>query len=195
MSARQQNRQLPCPHYPDCASCAWIGTPYGEQLARKRLLTCDAVHRYESLRHVEVPPLVGSPRAFGYRNQVKLVPRRSRHGLLLGVYRPGTHQVVDVSSCPVHEPLINRVLAAIRRELEEQDPPIYDERRRTGWLRYVVVRTSRWKKCAQVVLVVRARGHRGTRRLTSAVRRIRGVRSVLLNVNAAPGNEARRGSV
>lgn len=135
-----------------------------------------------------MPPTGGSPRPFGYRNQAKLVVRRARRGLLFGIYRPGTHQVVDISRCPVHQALIAAVLAALRLAAERHAVPVYDERTAAGWLRYVVVRTSAWKKCAQVILVVRDRGFRGERAFLDSVRRISGVRSVVLNVNPSPGN-------
>ncbi len=180
--------ETPCPHYPDCVGCVLIGTPYGEQLQRKQARVEAALHGYASLAELAVPAVVGSPQAFGYRNQAKLVARRAGRGLLLGMYRPGTHQVVDIARCPVHDPLIASVLAAVRGELERRDVPVYDERTGDGWLRYVIVRSSRFKHAAQVILVARDRSFKGERQLTRAVSQIRGVTSVVLNLNPTRGN-------
>jgi 23S rRNA (uracil1939-C5)-methyltransferase len=177
-----------CPHDPDCVGCAFVGLAYGEQLARKRRRVVDELAAYPSLAHLDVPSTVGSPRPFGYRNQAKLVARRARRGLLFGIYRPGTHQVVDISRCPVHQPLINDTLAALRFAVLRHEVPIHDERTGEGWLRYVVLRTSAWKRCAQVILVVRDRNFPGEKKFLESVRRIRGVRSVVLNVNVSSGN-------
>jgi 23S rRNA (uracil1939-C5)-methyltransferase len=179
---------LPCAHYPDCVSCALIGTPYGEQLRRKRELVRAALTAYPSLAALDVPEVVGSPRAFGYRNQAKLVARRSGRGLLLGVYRPGTHEVVDIRRCPVHHPLITVVIDAVARVLEHFRISTYDERTHAGTLRYVVVRVSTWAKTAQVILVTRDRLLPRTRDVVRALMRIRGVRSVVHNINPEPGN-------
>ncbi|OFV91120.1 MAG: 23S rRNA (uracil-5-)-methyltransferase RumA [Acidobacteria bacterium RBG_16_68_9] len=143
---------------------------------------------YASLAKLHVPRPIGSPRAFGYRNQAKLVARRARRGLLLGVYRPGTHQVVDISACPVHAPLINMVLAGVRQAVERADVPVYDERTGSGWLRYVAVRVSQWQKTAQVILVVRERLPAMERVLGPALHRLRRVVSVVLSVNPTRGN-------
>jgi len=179
---------LPCPHYPECVGCALIGTPYGEQLRRKRELVRAALLRYPSLAALEIPDVIGSPRAFGYRNQVKLVTRRARRGLLLGIYRPGSHQVVDIRQCPVHHPLIPQVLEAVARVVEHHQLPTYDERTQTGTLRYVVVRVSTWAKTAQVILVTRDPVLPHARDIVRALLRVRGVRSIVHNINAAPGN-------
>jgi 23S rRNA (uracil1939-C5)-methyltransferase len=137
---------------------------------------------------VPIGAIVGSPRVFGYRNQAKLVARRSRRGLLLGVYRPGTHEVVDISRCPVHDPRITQVLAGVRQAIAATDPPIYDERTGSGWLRYVVIRASAWKHSAQVILVVRDRTWSGEAALLGRLRRLPSVRSVALNLNRSQGN-------
>ena len=178
----------PCPHFPHCVGCALIGIPYGEQLRRKRALVVEALRPYPSLAALAVPEVVGSPRAFGYRNQAKLVARRARRGLLLGIYRPGTHQVVDIRHCPVHHPLITPVIDAVARIVDHYDIPTYDERACSGTLRYVVVRISTWAKTAQVILVTRERLLPHAREIVRAFRRVRRVCSVVQNINAAPGN-------
>ena len=148
----------------------------------------EALRQYPSLAALDIPEVVGSPRAFGYRNQAKLVARRAGRGLLLGVYRPGTHQVVDIRHCPVHHPLITPVIDAVARVVEHFNIPTYDERTHAGTLRHVVVRVSTWAKTAQVILVTRERLLPHTRDVVRALLRIRGVRSVVQNINAEPGN-------
>lgn len=177
-----------CPHAPDCAGCALIGTAYTQQLAIKRDRVVAALGAYARLAGVQIGAIGGSPRVFGYRNQVKLVARRARHGLLLGVYRPGSHQVVDVSRCAVHEPRVTQVLTGVRQAIEATQAPIYDERTGSGWLRYVAVRTSAWKHSAQIILVVRDRQWSGEAALLGRLRRLPSVRSVALNLNRSQGN-------
>jgi 23S rRNA (uracil1939-C5)-methyltransferase len=177
-----------CPHAPDCVGCPLYGLPYGEQLRRKHAEVTAAFAAYPRLAGAMVPAPIGSPRLFGYRNQVKLVARRAQRGLLLGIYRPATHQVVDIAACPVHDPRITTALRQIRQILDELATPVYDERRGSGWLRYVVVRSSAWRRAVEVILVVRDRTWTGERGLVRRLRRARGVASVVLNLNPSPGN-------
>jgi 23S rRNA (uracil1939-C5)-methyltransferase len=80
------------------------------------------------------------------------------------------------------------VLAGVRSELERHDVPAFDERSGTGWLRYLIVRSSRWKHAAQVILVARDRELPGLRTLARGIARVRGVGGVVLNLNPDPGN-------
>ena len=156
-------------------------------MQRKRVALATALARHQELGAVEVPELIGSPKAFGYRTQAKLVLRRARRGVLAGIYRPGTHQVVDISRCPVHHPLVNQVVEALRDEIEARDLSIYDERSHDGLLRYLVVRVSAWQKRAQLILVGTSSAVPAA--LAKALRaRVRGLASVVLNLNAEPGN-------
>jgi 23S rRNA (uracil1939-C5)-methyltransferase len=180
--------QVACPHFPRCVGCALTGKAYGEQLRIKRTSVVDAFASYRQLADICVPEVIGSPRLFGYRNQAKLVARRARGRLLLGVYRPGTHQVVDISACVVHQPMITAVVARVRQALTAAQVPAYDERTGAGWLRYLLVRTSAWQREAHVTLVVRDRSWDGERALLQQLHRLRGVSGVSLNLNPTPGN-------
>jgi 23S rRNA (uracil-5-)-methyltransferase RumA len=178
----------PCVHFPNCFGCALIGTPYGEQLRIKEQRVRAACAAYPSLAAATIGEIVGSPKAFGYRNQVKLVVRQAGRGLLVGVYRPGSHEVVDIRHCPVHHPLIAPVLEAVAEVVGRAEIPVYDEGTRRGALRYVVVRVSTWRRAVQVIVVTAVQTVPHLRDLVRALLRVRGVASVVQNVNADPGN-------
>ena len=161
--------------------------PYPKQLARKQELVRAALARHESLSAVRRLPIRAAPRPFGYRALVKLVARRGRLGLRLGVYRPGTHDVADIRRCAAHHPAANETLAALGAILERLRVPTYDERRRKGWLRYVIVRVGAERR-VQLVLVVRDRSYARERELARALMGLRGVAGVVLNLNDDPGN-------
>ena len=181
-------RGAPCPQHPRCHGCPLIGLAYTEQLRRKQRAVEAALASALGPGAVEMLPILGSHRPFGYRNQAKLVLRRTRLGVLAGLYAPGTHHVVDGRSCPVHHPAINRILMAATTLLTDEGIPIYDENSGTGMLRYLVVRYSFWLRQAQVILVSAKLpagiGHfvRGLRR------RCRALKSVALNLNPTRGN-------
>jgi len=95
---------------------------------------------------------------------------------------------VDARACAVHHPAINQVVAATVELLERGGASIYDERSRRGALRYLVVRHSFWQRRTQLVFVA-AEQPVGLGALLRALRRrCRTVASVVLNMNASPGN-------
>ncbi len=169
--------------------------PYAEQLLRKRAALEAALGDEPELARLPIGPVVPSARPFGYRHQAKLVlrarrrPRRGGREVLLGIYRPRTHSVAPADRCPVHHPRLRRLLADVRKEVEDLGIPIYDERRREGALRYVVARTSSWLGESQLTLVSAIDRPPGLRPLLERLRRAHpDLRSVVLCVNPTHGN-------
>ncbi len=179
---------VPCPHYPRCDGCPLIGTPYAAQLRRKHEAVRAALAAAGLDAGGDLLPIVGARTPFGYRNQAKLVLRQTRVGVVAGLYAPGTHRVVDARACPVHHPALNRVVASVLALLDRGGASIYDERRATGALRYLVVRYSFWQRCTQVVLVTAERVAGIGEFVRALRRRCPSVRGLVLNINPTPGN-------
>lgn len=183
-----------CAHFPDCVGCPWVGTAYGEQLRRKETLLREALAGRPALAGVRPEKISGSPLPFGYRNQAKLVFRRRRvpggSEVLLGVYRPGTHSVMPAHLCAVHDPGLRALLAALREQVEELAIPIFDERARTGALRYALARRSRASGRVHLTLVsAAAEVPRLDRLLAGLGRAVPDLEAAFLCVNPTPGNE------
>ena len=180
-----------CPHYPGgCrAGCAWIDVPYPEQLARKQKIVAEALNAYASLRHIEVPAVVASPRRLGYRARVKLVARGGAAAPVAGLYLPASHRVVDISSCPVHPEPVNRVVQYLKKQIERLGIAPYDERDDSGELRYVDIRYSFFSREIVLTLVTRhAQLPRGTELARALARRFGFIAGVAQNINEDPGN-------
>src|SRR5918996_1328222 len=179
----------PCPHYPNCIGCPFVDIPYPEQLARKRDIVREAFATLPSLAGVEIPPAVPSPRRLGYRGRVKLVVRKNRNGVAIGLYVPGSHRVIDISSCPVHPRPVNRVIQYLKRKVIELGIMPYDERNDSGDLRYVDLRYSFARREVSVTLITRhgvfAQGDNLARSLQ---RKFSFVAGVIQNVNESRGN-------
>jgi tRNA/tmRNA/rRNA uracil-C5-methylase (TrmA/RlmC/RlmD family) len=69
------------------------------------------------------------------------------------MFEAGSHRVVTIPNCVIHEPLINRVSAFVRRALVDADVPPYVEATHRGTARYLQVVVERATRTAQVVLV------------------------------------------
>ncbi len=69
------------------------------------------------------------------------------------MFQLGTHRVVPIPDCSIHHPLINRVVAVVRRSLVDADVSSYAEAAHAGLARYLQVVVERSTQTAQVVLV------------------------------------------
>jgi 23S rRNA (uracil1939-C5)-methyltransferase len=91
--------------------------------------------------------------ALGYRHRVRLAVRGRSRSPKVGLFRLGTHQVVDIPSCPIHHPLVNHVAQHAKRALRDTQVPPYSDARRLGTVRYLQVVVERATRTAQVVVV------------------------------------------
>jgi 23S rRNA (uracil1939-C5)-methyltransferase len=179
----------PCPHYPHCVGCRFIDLPYPEQVIRKRQLVTRAFAPYPSLSNVAVPEVLPAPRRLGYRARVKLVARKTRGEIALGLYVPGTHRVIDISSCPVHPKSINDVIRYLKHKCQELGVEPYDERNDSGQLRFLDFRQSFARRQLIVTLVTRhAAFPQGGVLSRSLMRRFGFVAGVVQNINETKGN-------
>ena len=192
---KPEGRAVPCVHFPYCVGCPLVGEAYPAQLEAKgdRLRVALAAH--PELADVRLDPPAGSPAAFGYRNQAKLVFRSrvvrpsGQREVLLGVYKPGTHSVLPADACIVHHRLLQPVLRGLRSEVERLGIPIFDERTRAGALRYALARASTARGEVHLTLVSAIPDPPQLDELVRRLRRAhRSLSAVFLCVNPTPGN-------
>lgn len=114
----------PCPLYGRCGGCQYQHLAYPEQLAWKRRQVEELLAHMAGITFA-VAPVIGSPRAYGYRSKITphFHPPRPREGgeapaFPIGFLRQGTRfDVVDVPRCLIATDPINERLTAVRADL------------------------------------------------------------------------------
>jgi 23S rRNA (uracil1939-C5)-methyltransferase len=169
--------------------CPLIGLSYADQLQKKRRRLVRAFANYPTLTGVEIPQVIPSPREFGYRGRVKLVVRKTRGDWAAGLYVPGTHRVIDISSCPVHPQPVNRVIHFLKRKMAALGMVPYDERHDTGEIRYLDLRYSFANREVTITVVTRHDAFYEGKRLARWVKeRFPFVSGFAQNINESRGN-------
>jgi 23S rRNA (uracil1939-C5)-methyltransferase len=179
----------PCPTHHRCGGCPLAMWAYSAQVEWKQELVASAIAEQEDLAHVPVAACVPSPQPFGYRGNAKYVFGPDRDGkLVLGAYAPRSHEIVDMSACPVGEPVLTEVAAALLTVLVQHAVAPFDEVRRTGLLRYAILRANADGK----VLVTLVTGRESWPEAETIARDLAAacpaVRGVVHNINSASGN-------
>ena len=122
----------------------------------------------------------------GYRVQTKLMVGLGRRGPLLGLYAPGSHRIVDASGCPLHHPLLQRAIPALRDALASERVPIHGPSR--PGVRYALLRASAAEERVLVTLVSSRAPLAAALRVAHRVRRVVPLAGLLVNENRTTGN-------
>jgi 23S rRNA (uracil1939-C5)-methyltransferase len=146
-----------CPGFGRCGGCVWQHLAYPAQLVAKHARVAAALGGAPAVASgaVAIAAVRPSPELTGYRNKGKYVVGHSGDHLVLGAYAPRSHDVVDTLGCRVVAPIIDEVATWVHGAAERAQLAAYDERTRTGELRYVILREAQGD--VMVVLVAAPR--------------------------------------
>ena len=139
-----------CPYDKKCGGCNLLKHDYAEQIKIKKDALAKLLAPYGKLTEV-----IGMENPLHYRNKVHAVFTTDRKGnIISGVYEEGTHKVVAVDNCLIENEKADAIIATIRKLLPSFKLKVYDEDRRTGLFRHVLIRTAHSTGQIMVVLVL-----------------------------------------
>jgi 23S rRNA (uracil1939-C5)-methyltransferase len=188
-SSTMRSKRPPCRVNAECLGCPLIAMRYVDQKVWKRGMVLNELAAYPELAGTTVHPLLSPERLIHYRNSAKLIVAGKHSEPYLGIYRRASHDVFDLEECPIHHPLINRVMDTVRRGIKKLKVPIYNPRSKMGLLRYLVVRVTEFEQKAMVVLVTSDKGYNEIHHLSKFIREaLPEVEVIASNVNNSEGN-------
>ncbi len=179
----------PCPDADDCMGCPLIQMQYTEQLRWKHELVIKEIRSFNSLNEVQILPALSPAKILGYRTTAKLAVAGSYSDPYIGIYRRASHDVVDLEECPLHHPVINNVINAVRKGITKLKIPIWQDKNRTGILRYLVIRVSEASGEVMLTFVTARRAFNEIHHLSKYIEKeLPQVKVVSQNVNNSEGN-------
>lgn len=139
-----------CKYIRTCGGCNYHKEGYEAELNSKQKLVSNLLSTY-----CKVEPIIGMEKPENYRNKVHVVFDRDKKGNpVSGVYQEGTHHVIPVETCRIHNKKADEIIASIRGMLKSFKIKIYDEDSGYGLLRHVLIRTGFSSGEILVVLVL-----------------------------------------
>ena len=102
----------PCPYYQTCGGCDYQHIQYAHQLELKRLQVEQALRRIAKLPEIAVPPVIPSPKIYGFRNRITI----HSDGHAIGFFRKRSREIVDIARCALASDLVNTKLAELRHQ-------------------------------------------------------------------------------
>lgn len=189
-----------CPYAKKCGGCDYQGMSYEQQLQEKQTYVRKNIGDY-----CKVLPIIGMENPYHYRNKVHAVfdvERRGKHanggrrtagnghakaapgGVISGVYKAGTHEVINIDSCEIEDELSSAIIRDIRGLLHSFKIKTYDEDTGYGLLRHVLVRRGFHSGEVMVVLVLGSPILPSKNNFVKALRKIHPeITTVVVNIN------------
>jgi 23S rRNA (uracil1939-C5)-methyltransferase len=186
-----ENRELaPACHMGKCCDgCGLMQMRYPAQLEWKKGLVTREMSRYAALSEVKIFDPLASPKQLNYRNSAKLVVAGKNIDPVIGIYRRNTHDVLEIGDCPLHHPLINKVVKAAKAGIKKGKVPIYNPKSEMGLLRYLVVRVAEPGDKVMVVFVTSEQSFNEMHHLAKFIQQaVPEVTVVAQNINNSTGN-------
>ncbi|MCI5711692.1 MAG: 23S rRNA (uracil(1939)-C(5))-methyltransferase RlmD [Roseburia sp.] len=162
-----------------CGGCN-PGVPYEKQLLKKQRKVKELMQDF-----CKVKPIIGMEHPYHYRNKVHAVFDRLKNGTIVsGIYKEGTHTVINVDSCLIEDKIADAIIVDIRGMLKSFKIKTYDEDTGYGLLRHVLVRRGFTTGEVMVVLVLSSPILPSKNNFVKALRKLHPeISTVVLNVN------------
>lgn len=144
-----------CPMHNVCGGCGWQHIDYDFQLEQKRNIVEETVKKITG-EDIEVKPVVASPQTKAFRSKVQYPVSQTKVSkrLLVGYYKKGSHELVNIKFCPIQPKIIDKITDFIRQNAQELGISGYSEKLHKGNLKHIVYRYSRSENNLIVIFVV-----------------------------------------
>lgn len=140
-----------CPKYDTCGGCQLMHLYYEDQLSLKKQQIIEQCQKYQLEATVLDP--IGSNEPYNYRNKIQMTFREHKGKIVAGLYEENTHKVVNIADCDIQDKVSNQIINTIKVLMKKHKIPAYDEDKRTGIIRHVLVKRSIQTKQVLVVIV------------------------------------------
>jgi len=146
-----------CPMQKVCGACQLQFIDYNYQLDFKRQIVQETLKNIAGIE-IEVPKTVPSPQIRNYRKKIQYPVSETKNSkrILAGYYKPATHEIVNIKYCPIQPQICDDIIEFIRQKAFDYGISGYNEKKHSGDLRHVVIRSSEMTGKNLVVLVVNA---------------------------------------
>lgn len=157
-----------CKYFTHCGGCSWQHLKYEQQLHWKRQIVEDVCTRIGKFPFPEIEPTLPSPRQFNYRNKMEFSFGSSawlteeqiasneefRKGFAFGLHVPGRFdKIMNIEECHLQCTDGNILLDAIHSKANELELSGYDPRSHEGFLRSLIIRSSKFSGEVMAVLI------------------------------------------
>ena len=172
-----------CSIYAKCGSCQLMHRKQSNQAQYKKEQVVELCKKQRLSIPVEDVLCAGNP--YHYRNKMIIGFQKGRDKRIkAGFYEEFSHRIIPYEACLLHPKECDDIVQSIVSLIQKLAIEIYDEDRRTGLLRHVLIRYGKVTKQIMVVFVVRSNAFPARRRLVEELLKAHSnITTIVQNVN------------
>lgn len=188
LKASPHRKEPQCQYGLKCGGCQAQHVKYESQLEIKTQLVQDAIERIGKVDYIKVEETIGMASPFNYRNKGQYPIRKIDGKVQIGFYKMRTHDLIDVETCELQHKINDSVVKIVKEFISEKKISVYDEVKKKGLLRHIVIRVAKDTNDTMVVLVARGEKIPYIEVLLESLAALEEVKSIVININKQPGN-------
>ncbi len=130
---------------PKCAvfnKCGGCMLQHASSVAQDQIKTQTVTNCFKKIAGIDVniDKVVSGDNAYHYRNKLQLPIRSVKGQVKIGFFREGTHDVVEIDSCPIHPEWSSELISILKDFIAKNNVSCYDDESKKGLLRHIVAR-------------------------------------------------------
>lgn len=188
----QSNQRVepPCVYYYKCGGCQLQHLSYQAQLAMKKEQVINLFHRKANFENTIIHDTIGMETPWRYRNKSQIpVGKNEDNDAIMGFYRQRSHQIIDMDECLIQDTKHQDVMNHVKQWFNELNVSIYDERKKAGLMRHVVIRTGHYTGDLMVIFVTNGKKFKQSDIMTQKlIEAFPNIKSVKHNINNTHSN-------
>ncbi|MCK9470636.1 MAG: 23S rRNA (uracil(1939)-C(5))-methyltransferase RlmD [Bacilli bacterium] len=178
-----KNRIQPkCDIFEKCGGCQLLHMNNNAQKDFKINSVKDAFKEYNLKKDID--EYISASKIYQYRNKMQVAYRYINNKLVYGFYEEGSHRIIPLNKCIVQSEIQNKIARFILELMIKMKITAYNEDKRTGLLRFVLIKESFKTKEILVVLVTSSNVFGGRNEFVREIRnKFPEVTSIVQNIN------------
>lgn len=174
--------QVQCSLFPKCGGCQLLNQKYQETLKFK----LDLVNKYlkeQKINH-HIDKIIPADQNISYRNKMILAFRKINGKVVSGFYEENSHQIVDLKECLMNSTTQNQIALGIKKIIEELRILPYDEDKKVGLIRYIIIKEAVSTKEILIVVVTSTENFPSRSEFVKRVRNLSSsIKTIIQNIN------------
>lgn len=144
-----------CPIYQKCGGCSLLHIDYNEQLRIKQEHVQNLFKEKLGIsKGVLLTVGMENPCHYRNKNQIVFKNTNTKERIISGFYQEGTHNVINFDTCYIQDEISDKIVKTIKKLMVEMKINAFDEDRKTGLIRHILVKRSNQTKEVMVVFVI-----------------------------------------